>query len=134
VLLVMAISLLSMPDRSCMCAVSCSASPQEHIGNGIEAIPTGLHCSNYKAEGEAIIHAAHTIKCTVDNNTRVVFLTDALSITSCDEWQPTSAWTGVIPWYCLWLLLSIGILNAYTSPSFRCSVCGWSICMHSYPD
>ena len=32
-----------------------------------EAIPTGLHCSNYKAEGEAIIHAAHTIKCKVDN-------------------------------------------------------------------
>jgi hypothetical protein len=26
-----------------------------------EAIPTGLHCSNYKAEGETIIHAAHTI-------------------------------------------------------------------------
>ena len=24
-----------------------------------EAIPTGLHCSNYKAEGEAIIHTAH---------------------------------------------------------------------------
>ena len=45
-----------------------------------EAIPTGLHCSNYKAEGEAIIHAAHTIKCKVDNNTQVVFLTDALSV------------------------------------------------------
>ena len=45
-----------------------------------EAIPTGLHCSNYKAEGEAIIHAAHTIKCKVDNNIQVVFLTDALSV------------------------------------------------------
>ena len=45
-----------------------------------EAIPTGLHCSNYKAEEEAIIHAAHTIKCKVDNNTQVVFLTDALSV------------------------------------------------------
>jgi hypothetical protein len=44
-----------------------------------EAIPTGLHCSNYKAEGEAIIHATHTIKCKVDNNTQVVLLTDALS-------------------------------------------------------
>jgi hypothetical protein len=31
-----------------------------------------------QAEGEAIIHAAHTIKCKVDNNTQVVFLTDAL--------------------------------------------------------
>jgi ribonuclease HI len=34
-----------------------------------EAIPTCLHCSNYKAEGESTIHAAHTIKCKVDNNT-----------------------------------------------------------------
>ena len=50
-----------------------------------EAIPAGLHCSNYKAEREAIIHAAHTIKRKVDNNTQVIFLTDALSITSCDE-------------------------------------------------
>jgi ribonuclease HI len=45
-----------------------------------EAIPTRLHCSNYKAEGEAIVHAAYTIKCKVDNNTQVVFLTDALSV------------------------------------------------------
>ena len=43
-------------------------------------IPTGLHCSNYKSEREAIIHAAHTIKCKIDNNTQVVFLTDALSV------------------------------------------------------
>jgi len=40
----------------------------------------GLHRSNYKAEGEAIIHAAHTIKYKVDNNTQIVFLTDALSV------------------------------------------------------
>jgi len=45
-----------------------------------EVIPTCLHCSNYKAEGEATIHAAHTIKCKVDNNNHVVFLTDALSV------------------------------------------------------
>jgi ribonuclease HI len=45
-----------------------------------EAIDTGLHCTNYKAEREAIIHAAHNIKCRVDNNTQVVFLTDALSV------------------------------------------------------
>jgi ribonuclease HI len=45
-----------------------------------DAIPTGLHRSNYKAEGEAIIHAAHTIKYKVDNNTQIVFLTDALSV------------------------------------------------------
>jgi ribonuclease HI len=44
-----------------------------------EAIPTGLHGSNYKAEGEAIIHAVHTIKCKLEN-TQVVFLTDALSV------------------------------------------------------
>jgi ribonuclease HI len=45
-----------------------------------EAIPTGLHCSNYKAEREAIIHAAHSIKCKVDNNTQVEFLTNTLSV------------------------------------------------------
>ena len=50
-----------------------------------EAIPTDLHCSNYKAEGEAIIHAAHTIKCKVDNNSQVIFLTCPLSVTSFDE-------------------------------------------------
>ena len=45
-----------------------------------EVIPTGLHCSNYKTEGEAIIPAAHTIKCKVHNDIQVVFLTDALSV------------------------------------------------------
>jgi ribonuclease HI len=45
-----------------------------------EAIPTDLHYSNYKAEGEAIIHAAKLQSCKVDNNTQVVFLTDALSV------------------------------------------------------
>ena len=45
-----------------------------------EVILTYLCCSNYKAEGEATIHAAHTIKCKVDNNTHVVFLTDALLV------------------------------------------------------
>jgi ribonuclease HI len=45
-----------------------------------EAMHTGLHCSSYKAEREAIIHAGHTIKCNVGNNTQVVFLTDALSV------------------------------------------------------
>jgi ribonuclease HI len=41
-----------------------------------EAIPAGLHCSNYKAEGEAIIHAAHTIKRKVDNNDSVEMLVE----------------------------------------------------------
>ena len=45
-----------------------------------EAIPTGEHCSNYKAEVEAIIHAAHTIKNGVDEITQVVILSDALSV------------------------------------------------------
>ncbi|CAC5370134.1 unnamed protein product [Mytilus coruscus] len=45
-----------------------------------EAKSTGLHCSNYKAEEEALIHAAHSIKTKVDNTTQVVFLTDALSV------------------------------------------------------
>lgn len=44
-----------------------------------KAIPTGRHCSNYKAEEEALIHATHVIKEKADN-TRVVFLSDALSV------------------------------------------------------
>ncbi|XP_048778819.2 uncharacterized protein LOC125682098 [Ostrea edulis] len=45
-----------------------------------EAIPTGLHCSNYKAEEKAISHAAHTITDKVNITTPIVFLTDALSV------------------------------------------------------
>jgi hypothetical protein len=45
-----------------------------------DAIAAGLHCSNYKDEGEDIIHTAHTIECKVDNNIQFVFLTDALSV------------------------------------------------------
>ena len=45
-----------------------------------EAIPTGLHCTNYKAEEEALIHAANLISSRVDSDTQVVFLTDALSV------------------------------------------------------
>ena len=41
---------------------------------------TSLHCSNYKSDGETIIHAAHTIKSKVDNSTQVVFLIDELSV------------------------------------------------------
>ena len=50
--------------------------------NGVQqslAIPTGLYCSNYKAEEEALIHAANYIKETAENM-QVVFLTDALSV------------------------------------------------------
>ena len=39
-----------------------------------EALPTGLHCTNYKAEVEALIQAAHTIASRADPNTQVVFL------------------------------------------------------------
>jgi len=45
-----------------------------------EALPTGLHCTNYKAEVEALIQAAHTIAMRADRTTQVVFLTDALSV------------------------------------------------------
>ncbi|KAK7101723.1 hypothetical protein V1264_020060 [Littorina saxatilis] len=45
-----------------------------------EAIPTGLHCTNYRAEVEALIHAANTISSKVNPDTQVVFLTDALSV------------------------------------------------------
>ena len=44
------------------------------------AIPTGLHCCNYKAEEEAINHAAQIIAEHVDHITPVVFLIDALSV------------------------------------------------------
>ncbi len=45
-----------------------------------EAIPTGQHCSNYKAEVEALIHAARMISKMVNCDAQVVFLTDALSV------------------------------------------------------
>ena len=46
------------------------------------AIPTGLHCSNYKAEEEALLHAANYINNNAEahENIQVVFLTDALSV------------------------------------------------------
>jgi ribonuclease HI len=43
------------------------------------SIPTGLHCSNYKAEEEALINAANYIKEGAENR-QVIFLTDALSV------------------------------------------------------
>ncbi|XP_062614077.1 uncharacterized protein LOC134275799 [Saccostrea cucullata] len=45
-----------------------------------EAIPTGLHCSNYKAEEEAITHAVCSIRDKANKTISVVFLTDALSV------------------------------------------------------
>jgi len=44
------------------------------------AVPTGLHCTNYKAEVEALIHAANIISGKTDPDSQVVFLTDALSV------------------------------------------------------
>ena len=41
---------------------------------------TGEYYSNYKAEVDAIVHAAKTIRNRVDENTQVVFLSDALSV------------------------------------------------------
>ena len=43
-------------------------------------LPTGLHCTNYKAEVDARSHAAHTIALRVNQDTQVAFLTDALSV------------------------------------------------------
>ena len=45
-----------------------------------QAISTGLHCTNYRAEVEALIHAANTIKDVAHPNSQVVFLTDAKSV------------------------------------------------------
>ena len=45
-----------------------------------EAIPTGLYCTNYRAEEEPLIHAANTISSKVNQDSQVVLLTDALSV------------------------------------------------------
>ena len=44
------------------------------------AVPVGLHCSNYKAETEALKIAARTIETNTDQSKQIVFLTDALSV------------------------------------------------------
>lgn len=44
------------------------------------ATPTGNYCTNYRAEIEALILAAQQISSTADQEARVVFLTDALSV------------------------------------------------------
>nr|KAG5700272.1 hypothetical protein BaRGS_022899 [Batillaria attramentaria]KAG5710737.1 hypothetical protein BaRGS_035139 [Batillaria attramentaria] len=54
-----------------------------HYPNGqrqAKAVPTGLHCTNYRAEVEALVQAATTIKETAQANSQVVFLTDAKSV------------------------------------------------------
>ena len=45
-----------------------------------EAIPTGLHCTNYRAEIEALVHAANISSSTADHDAQVVLLTDAKSV------------------------------------------------------
>ena len=45
-----------------------------------EAIPTGQHCTNYKAEAEALVHAANIIRDVTDPQSQLVFLTDAMSV------------------------------------------------------
>ena len=45
-----------------------------------EAVPTGLHCTNYRAEVEALVHAANIISSKTNTDSQVVFLTDALSV------------------------------------------------------
>jgi ribonuclease HI len=44
------------------------------------AIPTGKHCTNYRAEVEALVHAANTISRTADPIAQIVFLSDARSV------------------------------------------------------
>jgi len=45
-----------------------------------EAKATGLHCTNYRSEEEALISAANIISCKAGPDDQVVFLTDALSV------------------------------------------------------
>lgn len=71
-------------DGSATNAVKCGGAGvyiQCPNGEGTEeALPTGLNCTNYKAEVEALTQAANTIATRADQNTQVVFLTDALSV------------------------------------------------------
>ena len=55
------------------------------------AIPTGLHCTNFKAEVEALVHAANIISESSSPDMQVVFLTDAQSVlkTNIDNELPT---------------------------------------------
>ena len=41
--------------------------------------PTGTHCTNYKAETEALLTAANKVKNLIEDNSQIVFLTDSLS-------------------------------------------------------
>ena len=45
-----------------------------------EALPTGMNCTNYRAEVEALVHAANLMRDTTDVQGQVVFLTDARSV------------------------------------------------------
>ena len=53
-----------------------------HAEGGVQRLsePTGIHCTNYKAEIEALIVAAKNIENDIDQDGQVVFLTDALSV------------------------------------------------------
>ena len=42
--------------------------------------PTGIYCTNYRAEVEALVLASQLISSTVEQEAQVVFLTDALSV------------------------------------------------------
>ena len=44
------------------------------------SIPTGVYCTNYQAEVEALQHAVHAVKDLSKTGEKVVFLTDALSV------------------------------------------------------
>jgi hypothetical protein len=45
-----------------------------------EAIPTGMNCTNYRAEVEALVHATRILSDAIDEQGQVVFLTDARSV------------------------------------------------------
>ncbi|XP_041349619.1 ribonuclease H1-like [Gigantopelta aegis] len=50
-------------------------------GDNLEtSVATGLHCTNYRAETEALIQAASIIQHCTEDCQQVVFLTDALSV------------------------------------------------------
>ena len=55
------------------------------IGKNKSALSTGALSTNYKAESEALSHAAKTIDNKLENKNNIVFLSDALSVLLCKQ-------------------------------------------------
>ena len=52
--------------------------PDDETKNSM--FPTGKHCTNYRAEAEALMQAASAVQTSANESHQVVFLSDALSV------------------------------------------------------